>query len=276
MSSPQQDTPHTGSIEDSKLWKVLNSGIVLWFLSTVLISVGSVLYANWTESRLLELQTDESIRKLDLEVANRLSFFAEQISVAVEVEEALLILEDPRKSDFPAGVFPEYYDRSLYALLWELHSLVPQEEKGELKKVLESARDFKKVYLRTVDYSDQVDEFLSTPFDEKTSGKTAERTAPIPAPLERPDVTSQDRKSPIAHLAAPTEPISINLNVSIEYEIKFQLQEQVKVILFSFEPFNLERWDKPFQAIIENIKAKSTLIESSSGVDVGKSERDTP
>lgn len=260
MTNPNETSSPKTSIYDSEPWKFLNSGFFLWFLSTVVIGAGSYFYTTWSETRQLRLQTSDSIRKLDLEIANRLSFFAEQILARVEVEDALLVIENPKKSSFPVGVFPEFYDRSLHALLWDLHSLVPVEEKDEIKTALNSAKDFKAVYLSTINYKDSLDELLLENSDELFSGNSENSVHQNMEPKAESGLLPSSSEETEAVAAIPDRPIEINMNLKIKHELEIRLEKEVMIIEFTFDAFNLERWGKPFQKLIVDVKETITTI----------------
>ena len=105
------------------LWKLLNSAIFIWLLSTVVVGIGTYLFKQ------LEIQAAnrDTVNKIDLEISSRLFNFYYQTLADVSEEEAILILEAPTKSNFPSGIFQEYSTRSFRGLLWELKTLIPND-----------------------------------------------------------------------------------------------------------------------------------------------------
>lgn len=258
-------------VSNSTKWKVLNSPIFLWFLSTVVIGIASYSYTIWNEKRQVRLDTVESISRLDLEIANRLSFFGEQITSDVEIEDALLILENPRESKFPTGVFTEFSDRSLRALLWELHNLVSSEEKQEIQIALDSTKRFKEIYLNTAEDPEILDRLFgsddrpidkSMPILSEEDGRSPGIVPPEPV-KEQEEVTAKITDSTQnSSTAAPSlQPIEINLHVKIEHKIQVKVAKAAGEFEYTFAVFNLERWGKPFQELILKVESATALRE---------------
>ena len=126
-----------------RLWDLLNEPLALWLLSGVAIGSITFLYTRWESGRAEEKENRQLRRKLDLEIPARLRYSWNFLQEADDREDfliALLILAMPSEFKVPIAVFPEYRDRSLRSLLWELQGLVPESERPELDTAYEAAQ----------------------------------------------------------------------------------------------------------------------------------------
>jgi len=258
-------------LEQSKVWQLLNSKLFLWFLSAIIISSGSFFYTKWNENRQNILTIEKQIKKLDLEISSRLSFCAEQILAREKLKNVILVLENPEKSDFPAGVFTEFSRRSLRALLWELHSLVTPEEKEQINNASKTTKNFKKIYLATEEFPDFLDNLFNSNkkknnYEKKKNKESAKGTTKIYLKEKEPNSFEEekyinDSKSNSRYIAPPEKPITMQINVKIEQEIKVILERAIATTIVTFETFNIERWDKPFKDVFYKIRTSKSIIE---------------
>lgn len=121
-----------------KLWELLNSSFFLWCLSTIVVGLLSFFYQEWSIEREKHAATQETVRKLDTEISSRLRFL--YISLRSGQHERFVFSLNQGSEE--RGVFPEYENRSLRALLWELSNAVPKSEKAEIEKALNVSRAF--------------------------------------------------------------------------------------------------------------------------------------
>jgi len=153
---------------------ILNSAFVLWFLSSVILGVVGFLYARWDSQRTIERDKKASeaqvkreneliARKLDAEIANRLIVFAQLNDLAIPdntviwdltdkkntdmLKKTLIELENPTLGEYKLTVFPEYANRSLRSLLFELKEVVPDEQKAELDNAYKKSVVLLELYL---------------------------------------------------------------------------------------------------------------------------------
>lgn len=105
------------------------------------------IYTTWNDHRQESRRRLRTIERIDLEISSRLNFFKHHRRTIQHLEDAILLLERPQAAQFPSGVFPEFKDRGLRALLIELQSLVPESEKAEIEKALFAANELARVYL---------------------------------------------------------------------------------------------------------------------------------
>lgn len=146
--------------KDSRLWNIINSAFFLWFMSTIIVGVISVSYSNFVKNRedqrrkeeaaqIIEQEKRVAARKIDAEVSNRLYYFA-QLSKFKEHDaptNAIFILEKPSSVDYPVSVFPEFANRNLQSLLWELLQVVPESEKKEVDLAYKQAQQLSSMFL---------------------------------------------------------------------------------------------------------------------------------
>lgn len=135
------------------IWSILNSPFSLWMLSSVLLGGITFAYTKWGEIRdskridaehaaRLAHENLVTTRKLDAEIASRLSY-VHSLTRLGEVSTksfllALASLEQPSTETYSVSVFPEYSQRTLRSLLWELLQVLPetsQAEKDEKQRV---------------------------------------------------------------------------------------------------------------------------------------------
>jgi hypothetical protein len=125
---------HKAPPAPNKLWTILNSTFVIWLLSAIVLGGLTSFYAAWQQS----LRDEEAIQKLDLEIEARL-----------EASERILPYSDFEKPVpyypanallFPPGqdraIQPEFTNRNLRSLLYELNARLPLEEQNDTKLAL--------------------------------------------------------------------------------------------------------------------------------------------
>lgn len=123
------------------IWAFLNSSFGLWTLSTLVVGVISWGYRRWRERRedheflrSQELETQSAVRKLDLEIASRLRNFEKLMENASDLDgyyNALISLEGGSLL-FSRNVFPDFENRPIESLIWELMLLLPDSNRAEV------------------------------------------------------------------------------------------------------------------------------------------------
>jgi hypothetical protein len=137
-------------------WEVLNSAFFLWLLSSVVLGSASFIYTKWEtqqdskhkaheEKQEFERERARNVRKLDTEIAARLTYF--NVLYRTDPSQAILALEDPMRSGYPASAFPEFKGRNFHSLLWELIDLVDESQKPELRIAYEASKMFPTIYV---------------------------------------------------------------------------------------------------------------------------------
>ncbi len=166
-----------------KTWEFLNSAFFLWFLSSVVIGLGSFGYTLWDKQRdekqkYWQTQQEENRRqheqrvtienenriirkKLDTEISSRLvyihSLTHKEGVVSDPIFEALTVLEKPAESKFPANVIPEHSTRNIPTLLLELIAVLPDEtDKRKIQDAYDNSRVFPLQYTMTILNSPEV------------------------------------------------------------------------------------------------------------------------
>ena len=130
-----------------KFWSIVNSAVFIWLLSSVVLGTASFLYNRREKADAIEDENRRTAKKLDAEITNRLLYF-DQLLVMQRMTlqsdsstqgdydlSKLLVtaLERPSAADYPVNVFPEYLNRSLRSLLWELIEVVPDQDKNDIR-----------------------------------------------------------------------------------------------------------------------------------------------
>jgi hypothetical protein len=145
------------------LWGIVNSAIGIWFLSSVVLGIFGFVYNNWY---VVERENQRTAQRLDAEIASRIACFDlmqtmwEQVyterkkengkstDLPFEPSELVMALERPSTVDYPVNVFPEYQNRSLRSLLWELVRVVPDQEKEDVRRAYRQSLELQRIYLQ--------------------------------------------------------------------------------------------------------------------------------
>lgn len=139
----------------------INSAFFLWFLSTIVLGVISFSFTTWQKQREEERREYEQekaierdVKKLDAEISSRLSY----VNSLILAQDPLLIeptnvvgflaLERPTEAKYPVNVFPEFSNRTLRSLLWELSRSVPEYEKFQIDDALTEAKKLSAIYMK--------------------------------------------------------------------------------------------------------------------------------
>jgi hypothetical protein len=146
-----------------RIWDLLNSSFVLWFLSTLVIGLFGWMYSNYQERAKADNQKKELIRKLDTEINNRLQdtnyyLYGLKATAGNKNTSDLPILSPisvfertikrldgiEAESNRPlVGVYPEYKERGFVSLVIELKSVVEEDEQDKLETVISSFGSFR-------------------------------------------------------------------------------------------------------------------------------------
>jgi hypothetical protein len=132
-----------------RIWRVLNSAFILWLLSTGAVWLISRAYASWEEST----GTRELVRRLDLEIGSRIRMFdgaLGNVKTADQFYTLLVFFDRP----YRAPIFPEFEDRSLRSLVWELQSLVPESERPTIRNAFRSIQQIVDISTGGIDNSE--------------------------------------------------------------------------------------------------------------------------
>lgn len=144
----------------SRIWKTINSAAFLWFMSTVIVGVVTFSYSKFEKeseerrrkneaAQIVERENRVVARKIDSEVSNRLYYVAQMAQLQGNNMSAdiLFILEKPLSADYPVNVFPEFANRNLQSLLWELLQVIPEDEKKDIDATYKQAQNLSSLFL---------------------------------------------------------------------------------------------------------------------------------
>jgi len=129
--------------EALSLWAVVNSSFGIFIFSSVFLSGLTVGFTKWRDAIETDKKKIEAARRIDLEIASRVSQLSELTKrttfshTTLFPAQAAAIGEsendpDVGKLDRFFVVFPEFRGRSLVSLLWELKAIAPKEEAAML------------------------------------------------------------------------------------------------------------------------------------------------
>lgn len=150
LTSPKPSYQH--------LWAFFNTSLGIWVLSTVFLGIIGWTYAQWQASR----QNTEQINKLDIEIDARLhaaedtlnsQLFRKKEDSPIYVANVLLLP--------PMGermILPEYANRNMRSLMYELLARLPLEEQGAVMMTLPDLQAIENQYLNKELNRDQVAE----------------------------------------------------------------------------------------------------------------------
>jgi hypothetical protein len=137
----------------ARLWRILNSSFVLWFLSSVVVAGIAAVLASYEAGRAERLSKAETIRKLDTEIAGRLfavraalcgdrvrisngEAFAPSViyNITVGYLDNTVTTQSGRPLDF--SIYPEYKNRTFRSLVFELSASIGGSQDRILKELL--------------------------------------------------------------------------------------------------------------------------------------------
>lgn len=127
-----------------RVWQLLNSAFGLFLMSSVLISGLSWGYTQWVEARNEQSELGERIRKLDLEIAYRLHYLDRLGDGKVDhnvVYDVDTVFNGEMEDWLPSPSFPEFEKRSVASLMWDLQSLLTEEDADSVKIASRAAFD---------------------------------------------------------------------------------------------------------------------------------------
>jgi hypothetical protein len=130
-----------------QVWSFFNSNLGLFLLSSILLSGLTYGFTEHTQKLAQQRQMDETIQKLDLEIAKRVSYLPGVLKVQFSwtdlqtLKKAVLGKLKIRPGVETVGdsdaIFPEYNSRTLPSLLWELKRLAPASEQEGIAHAIE-------------------------------------------------------------------------------------------------------------------------------------------
>ena len=143
----------------SAVWVFLNSTFGIFLLSSVFISAFSWGYGQWSTSRAQHAEREKNWNRLKTEITNRVRYVDKMTSQFSSRDYGVIRTAiygyDPQANVNPSWirhyspVFPEYKERSLSSLIWELETM----DKGAGKEQLTKLR---KISYQTEYYFDRL------------------------------------------------------------------------------------------------------------------------
>ncbi len=147
------ESPTKKSASESRLWALLNTSFVLWFLSSVVVAGLTAGFASYRSSYEEEALRGRSQKRIEVELGHRVNHAAttlEQMRVNVNRGGAYLastvntrvitFLNNAARNDQgereDISVFPEYRDRTFRSLVVELGTLVDSSAHADLRDAL--------------------------------------------------------------------------------------------------------------------------------------------
>lgn len=140
----------------NKLWTILNSSFIIWLLSAIVLGGLTSFYAAWQQS----LKDEEAIHKLDLEIDARF-----------EASERALPFGELQKAPYypanflllPPGadkaIQPEFANRNIKSLLYELNAKLPIGEQGDTTLALVEIKHIENYWMNKELKDEQLKEF---------------------------------------------------------------------------------------------------------------------
>ncbi len=180
--------------EESRLWGIINSAFFLWFMSTIIVGLAGFFYSSWDKKReerrieveriqIVEQEKRATTRKIDVEVSNRLRYFNQVLSSKKRISPSeIRALDQPSKADYPVNAFPEYENRNLQSLLWELLQVIPEEERREVEPAYYAAQRLSLVFLK-VKQQDEVEKLF--PLQKSPAHQSAQTEALLAPEFEK-------------------------------------------------------------------------------------------
>src|SRR6266536_527643 len=123
-----------------RLLSFLNTPLGILLLSTLVLGLFGWTFTQWQASRINE----EQIRRLDAEIEARLEATNSHLYRATPETSPLVLLLPPGPE---RALLPEFINRNLKSLIYELHDRVPFWERSSLLKALETVENLEYNYV---------------------------------------------------------------------------------------------------------------------------------
>jgi hypothetical protein len=126
-----------------KVWAIINTSFGIWLLSTIVVGLFTWSYARWEQDRTKQSQRNEVIRKLDIEISSRISSIKSSLNNVSTLYTYVRIMRSLGKPEefgpISEIIFPEFQNRSLISLMFELLQLVSTDiEKSRINEALKA------------------------------------------------------------------------------------------------------------------------------------------
>jgi hypothetical protein len=137
-----------------RLWVLLNTSFALWFLSTVVVGVATWAYSTRQETSKSVMRDQETLQKLDTEIAGRLQtciYFIEGAKLKLEartdyMNRPMLFLNvvGCLDNDQSGGTYEQFTRRKFPTLILEAQRLVPTSGRPTLRAALDAYYELRK------------------------------------------------------------------------------------------------------------------------------------
>ena len=137
-----RDSLRATPTRSARMLRTFNQPIVLWFLSTVVISLVGWGYSQWQDARADEELDRTEQRKLDLEIYSRLEHARNRLDSArnmTGVREAISMLDEGGR------ILPEFRDQSFESLLMMLIWLAPDADRVAIEQAQTGYRELNRL-----------------------------------------------------------------------------------------------------------------------------------
>jgi hypothetical protein len=135
-----------------RIWAFMNSPLGLWFLSTVAIGMLTWSYSQWQANEAREKEDQQHARRLYMEVVMRIKSVGNLLANAQNKEQffgAMSILDNPTLGNLSFSIFPQFRNRSVRSLLWELALLDKAKELDRIESAIGAATQISERYQKT-------------------------------------------------------------------------------------------------------------------------------
>jgi hypothetical protein len=141
---------HQPKTVGQRVFDFFNSSLGIFILSAILLGGLSAAVTRWSESHQKQAQDRETIRRLDIEIAYRvqhLPILSSGVITFTQLHTAKGALlgkpeQHPRVGKLGEfePIFPEFYGRTLFFLIWELQRTLPPEQRAQFEVPLAQTR----------------------------------------------------------------------------------------------------------------------------------------
>ena len=110
--------------ENNSIWEKLNSPIIIWLLSSIVLAMFGYIY-DWHRG---QVKLEENIKNLELEISYKIltiQYGIDSSEELIDVKKLVKSIEYPSESEFPIFINPHYKEYGLTSLLLTYKQLLP-------------------------------------------------------------------------------------------------------------------------------------------------------
>lgn len=126
------------SDKSNKLMEFLNSSLVIWLLSSVILTGGATVFQKIQHKYQINEQNHQQLMSHLFEIHNRLDNMDYQLRQSKTVGDAKRAMNNLFKNSFP--IAPELQGRSLNSLYFSIYNLIPDMEQKKAQEAIEFVR----------------------------------------------------------------------------------------------------------------------------------------